>query len=517
MGAVADGKIVVARIQDVSAFCAVRLDDGLVVAGHVPGIEGQLHRLRGAGGQLAGLADGDELHGGFFHIAGGIRGLEEEFHGVLAGDVTGVGDLDGSMSLAAHGQVHGQQLLRESGVGEAVAEGIGDFLAVIPGFAVDGAFSGLRVALVQERVLIAGLIVLVALVDALGLDQVGIAVVEFGDRRVVGRVLRVQVDAEVDHGRRAHAAHGVGVGQLAGGVRLAGENGGRAEEAVVAGIADPDQGVDLGIRAEGLELHGAGGVDQDDDLGAVRLGGRDQVLLILGQGQGLVDGVAVQGALHGRIVVRRFGAVSGDQDHRHGVIRGGQHVVRIDGERRLADVVLGEVLPGGREEGLEGVSGNRHAEEAGLHAERIADLGSIQVHELLVDVETGLLHRLHDAVLRLADLKVGHGGGAHHTAQDGHVGVEAPERDFFAAGVQGQRFVLILQEHSAFRADLHGQFSLRRLHLLQRPELRNEVVPHAGGFIRGLHGLVVVGAQHAVDAGRPVVCRDLRCHGECSD
>ena len=75
MGAVADGEVILTRIQNPCAGCAVFLDELLVIAGHILRIklDGQLLGL--AGLQNIGLAEVQKLDRCLFKAAGRIRRL----------------------------------------------------------------------------------------------------------------------------------------------------------------------------------------------------------------------------------------------------------------------------------------------------------------------------------------------------------------------------------------------------------------------------------------------------------
>ena len=159
--------------------------------------------------QDLGLAVADELDRGLFDlilaVIVGIGLLRIDLHGLLAGNVAGVGDLDrqligGLLALAAAldseiGEVEG-------GIAQAVAEGIGHD-------AVIAEIAGLGRA--EHNVLIAGLGILVAEIDALLVDDILAVGRERGEVIVVGAFIEIR--AEVVHHRIQPIVHPPGVGQ----------------------------------------------------------------------------------------------------------------------------------------------------------------------------------------------------------------------------------------------------------------------------------------------------------------
>ncbi len=147
------------------------------------------------------------------------------------------------------------------------------------------------VALAEHAVEVAGLIVLIAGVDALGLDQI-----PFRAQGVVGGGLD---GAGVGKGEHAVVLRGGGLGgvdregvwQVAGGQHLAGQELGNAVGAVSAGVADPDDGVDGLVLLELLDFHGGGGVEQHHDLAeALGLDPVQKIPLVVGQAQDVARG-----------------------------------------------------------------------------------------------------------------------------------------------------------------------------------------------------------------------------------
>ena len=512
MGAVADGKVVVAGVQHPGALGPVGLDGVLIVARGIAGVEDHGDFLGGAGLQDTGLAEADQLQRGLLQPAGGVRSLHIELDHVLAGNVAGVGDLHNGLALAADLEVNALELLLEGGVGQAVAEGVGNLGGVVPG-AGDGARVGVGIALAEDRVLVTGLIVLVALVDALGLHQIGVAAVIEGDAAVAEGVPGVEVNAEVHHRGGGDGADGVGVGQLAGRRDVAGEHVGQAQAAVHAQIADPEEGVHIRILLELFNFHGAGGVEQDDELAAVLLGHGDHIALVAGQGQRTLKAVAVHGGDHVGMVVGGFGVVAGDEHDGYGAVGGGEQLVAVGLGRRLAHVVGGEVLGHGGEHRGQDVTGDGHTEEQSRHAVGIHGGIRVELDEVLVHGEASGRQRLLEAVHGLARVPVDDGGGAHHAAQNGVVGVHTPQGDGFAFLVQGQRAV-VLEQDDAFGGDFRCELGLRGDHVLQGSIVGDKT--RAGVVVVGIldDDFIVAGAEHAVDFVCPAVTGGLCGEGE---
>src|SRR5699024_7543138 len=112
-----DGDDVVARLQHIGFGVAV------VIGSHIFHVELDGDILGRTGFQLSGLGKADQVGGSLFNAAVGVGRVVVDFHNVLAGHGTGVGDGDthgdDAVSLG-----HTIELLRERGVAEAVAEGI---------------------------------------------------------------------------------------------------------------------------------------------------------------------------------------------------------------------------------------------------------------------------------------------------------------------------------------------------------------------------------------------------------
>ena len=249
---------IVAQRQIVSAFTEdVTLGTVAVVGGQEVLVHFQLTGLGGTRGEQLCFIKGHQLYGGLFHQIGllvvAVGGLGIQLDDRLAGRVAGVGDGHGCQELAVC-FLHLVQFLGKGGVAETIAKGIDYLIGVIP--SVGGsphASLGDGVALPQNRVLIAGLVVTVAHIDIFSVHHIVTAV---GVRDI----------PEVHHGRGRHGAGGIGIRQAAGRIGCAGEQvSNTAEAAAVARTADPHAGVHT-VSIQPVNLHGIAGVQQNDDL-----------------------------------------------------------------------------------------------------------------------------------------------------------------------------------------------------------------------------------------------------------
>lgn len=176
----------------------------------------------------------------------------------------------------------------EGGVAESVAEAVGDLVVVVPGALAGGrARLGGCVALAERGVVVTGLVVLVAGVDALGLDYVlarGVAELAGGAGENV--LVGIGEVAHVLRGRRGVLVHGVGVGQrdvLAGLQRQAAAVGGVVlQQDGALGLlltTEVDALLDQGARvARPVRVEDVGGGLVVLVEGLVGRGGRDELL-----------------------------------------------------------------------------------------------------------------------------------------------------------------------------------------------------------------------------------------------
>ena len=289
VGIIADSKVVIARLHNVGFGVLA------VVAGEVRQIHRHGDGLAFAGVQGAGLFVVHQLHSGFFDVVLtvviGIGGAGIQLHHSLAGHVAGVGGGHGDGGgLFVAGHHHLIQRLFKAGIGQAVAEGVHHFVVVCP-YAVRlghravririGARGSVCAAVAQHDISIAGLVIAVAGVDAFALDQVR---VHIGALAEVGSVGPGNV-AVVLHGGRQRAVFSERVAQMRGGRNRAVQHIGHAVEAIRAGEADPQDGVNLGVVLQVGDLHGIGGVDQHNDLVEIGFGFLDHCHFLVAQAQ----------------------------------------------------------------------------------------------------------------------------------------------------------------------------------------------------------------------------------------
>ena len=282
---VADGEVVVTGIENVAALGTGHVVSGGIPAGHILHVSGDGHGLGGTGRKLGGLAVVQQLDGSLLNtvllVIIGVGQADIELHNILTGDAAGV--LDGHVrgdGLVFKVNIQVIEGLLKRGVGQTVTERVSNLVVVVPCAAGGGTDGGGGIALPHDGVKIAGLVVFVADVDVLGLDN-GIVHADVG----VG-VGPLQV-AEVLCGGGVRVLDRVSIGQMAGGADRTGENVGHTVEAVAARQADLQDSVNTDVVLNLLHLHGAGVVQQHDDLAAVgRLGsdgGIDEVALVVGQ------------------------------------------------------------------------------------------------------------------------------------------------------------------------------------------------------------------------------------------
>ena len=357
MGVAGQGQVVRAGFQNVGARAPRVVGTQLLL----------LHRDRQVLGlarlEQLGLGEAGQFHGRLLDGVGavviGVGALEVELGHVAAGHVARVGHIHGG-HVAIVRLVHRVIGPVKARVRKTMAKG-GVHLACVIEVA--------RVALAQHAVLVAGLVVAVAHVDALGVREVlGVG----HDVRVeeVVRLVAVgdEVVAEVLHGRRARGVGGVGVHQAAGRVHEAGQHVAHGVDAGLSGRAHPEHGVRVGQVAQ---RNGVGGVEHHDHT--VEMGTRlvEQVPLLCRELQ-------VADRQVGRLAAR-----SADDHH------GGIGVVRV----AVAQLV-GELAHGALVHGV--VAPARDV--GGLLAVILAGALLVEVPGGWVDLEARLLERLLEGV-----------------------------------------------------------------------------------------------------------------------
>ena len=323
----AQGEAVLALFEEVAAGGAVAVVAGVAVGSELVFIEGKGDARALAGVDALRLAEGDEGRGRLFDqqilIDVGIGRGVVQLHHLFARHVARVGDVYRHRKGVARGE--GRDLLLEGGIGEAVAEGIRHFArrhhAALPvQFAVHEAFGA---------DVVRGLVIAVAVVHALAVFHEGrfirIGVMELAPvivRRGLGEVGREDID------------------QPARGVHFPRQDVRHRAEALVAGVARPDDGVHFQLALhDGRELHGVGGVDDEDDAAAVLFGVGDHVPFVFGEGEE-VRGTVVIGV---RLFIQALAAAAADKYQPGGVLhlfQFGRGDVVIDVHFQFRDLVV---------------------------------------------------------------------------------------------------------------------------------------------------------------------------------
>ena len=451
--AVADGEPVVTGIENVAALGTDRVVSGGIPAGHILHVSGDGHGLGGTGRKLGGLAVVQQLDGSLLNtvllVIIGVGQADIELHNILTGDTAGV--LDGHVrgdGLVFKVNIQVIESLLKRGVGQTVTERVSNLVVVVPCAAGGGTDGGGGIALPHDGVKIAGLVVLVADVDVLGLDN-GIVHADVG----VG-VGPLQI-AEILGAGGAGVLDGIGIGQMTGGADRTGENVGHTVEAVAARQADLQDSVNTDVVLDLLHLHGADIIQQNDDLAAVgRLGGDgciDEVALVVGQAQrvGLVQvlgGINTGGA--GVVAAVFRGGAGNRDDHDIVVIHAVLPACILTIHCGLARLLAGENAGGGR-----------CGDVVVLHSAAPAlDLGFVHRLEGLVHVGHSLI-QTEALCLEGTDhidcigIRAGvcNKAGAHVAALNGIVAREAKQCDFLGLILgQGQCAVVLQQDAALF-------------------------------------------------------------------
>ena len=451
MDVASGGEVIVPRVQDVGSR-AVGVIGFHDLFRHGDGDGLRLVRL-----QQGGLGEANQLHGGLFHPVGpvvvGVGGLHIDLHHVLAGTVPGVGYGDGHLE-AVLALLY--LIIRpvKPGVGQAVAEGELDSGAVVIVSCV---------SLAQHRVLIPGLIIAVAHIDALGIHQVLPAV---GDGAVGDGVV-----PQVGRGGGAEGIVGVGVHQPPGGVDLPGQGLADGVDALLSHAAAPQAGLHVGVGrvVQEAQLQGVVAVEYQHHRVESLTGHGQQIQLILVQLQ-----VAVAGGQGLGGNVRALAAAAPDAD---------------DG--RVA--VLGEAVLHGLGVDAGGHLVHREITLASLVGDALAVVlsraGEVEVPQGRVHLEAGLLQCL----LQVGRLRGVHRAGARAAVDEVHAVL--PEDGHRRPGFQGQGTVLVLQQHHALLLNLQAQ----RLGLRRGDGARPAQV-HGDEFPVGVRKIVAY--QHSHDQRR---------------
>ena len=439
MGIGGGGEVVVTGVEDVGAGAVG------VVGSDIALVDGHGQRLGSARLDHAGLAEADQRNGrlldAVFLVVVGVGALDIDLHGLFAGHGTGVGDLDGDGVGVIGGIVvdlHVADVI--AGVAQAVAEGVSHGVAV-------GVVA--CVAAAGDEVLVAGLVVLVAYIDAFLINHVGLALC--GHIAALNITL-IGAGGEVPHGRGAVVVVAVGIDQAAGGVDLAGQDLGNSVDAGDAHVTDPQSGIDVVLVVlEEIDLQGVGGVDQHDGLFD------DAVLLHLGNV--LQHGLLV--LVEGQIVDIAVGKVSAlaanaGQGNDGGIAVLGNavlHIVGVDIPRHLSGDLTG--------------GGDGAALGAGVV---LACADGVEVPQGGVDGHTDLLEGGAQGV----------GGGGINVAGAGaavhEVDAAVGEGADLGIGSQRQRIIVVHQQGSAFSLDLLGQGQTVIDHLLSGGKVAGKIL-----------------------------------------
>ena len=226
MCAVADGEPVVTGIENVAALGTGRVVSGGIPAGHILHVSGDGHGLGGTGRKLGGLAVVQQLDGSLLNtvllVIIGVGQADIELHNILAGHAAGV--LDGHVrgdGLVFKVNIQVIEGLLKGGVAQTIAERIGNLIVIAPAAVCGRTDCRIGIALPHDGVKIAGLVVFVADVDVLGLDN-GIVHADVG----VG-VGPLQI-TEILGAGGVGILDGIGIGQMTGGADRTGENVGRS-------------------------------------------------------------------------------------------------------------------------------------------------------------------------------------------------------------------------------------------------------------------------------------------------
>ena len=424
VGILVDADDIVALFQHVAALVLA------VKAGHVLGVEGQGQGLGSARLNGVGLAEGDEVGGSLLNAAIGVRRVEVDLHGVLTGNLAGVGDGDiqgdGAVSLG-----HGVDFLGKGGVGQAVAEGILNGLVI-----VDQALGS------------GSLVELVADVDALNIvDEVRGNLLWITAKRAgsgVTKGIRIGVSkvADVVEGRSCGQVIDESVGRVAGGVDLTGNNLAQSVEAGLAGAGAPDNALDLGVLIDEAQLEGVGTIVNQHNVVEVGADEVDHVALSLAQGEvmlavlevlvlggvvGVVDGAHIGGQ------VRTLAANTADDDH-----------CSVRERLGVVDQLLGVAGGGGLGQGPVRVDVTQRRALGAVSGVEIAQLG--------VGVDAGVVQAIQQADGGTIDRDRASAGAAVDRAD------RSPAKDVqVAAGREGQFVVIVLQQDDAFLGNLGAQ------------------------------------------------------------
>ena len=260
------GQIVIAGVQNIGARAVG------IIGSQIPLVHINRNGFRAARLQNAGLVKAAQLNGSLFHVVVdvilGVGRLRIDLNGLLARCLAMVGHSNAHFILIGSGIVfHRHVGVAELGVAQTMAKRECNIVAVDKAAGIAGA---------HNDVFIAGLIILVAHIDAFLIDHIALGAV-----RNQPEVAGVPGRHKIPHGGRGVVVIAVGVHQRAGGIDLARQNIRHRIGSADAHAADPQTGVDvIGIPLEEIHLQRIRGVEQHNDapdragrLQIVRLGG----------------------------------------------------------------------------------------------------------------------------------------------------------------------------------------------------------------------------------------------------
>ena len=326
---IADSDVIIAFAEDI-ALCVC-----IIIAGQQILVAYDCQRFGSAGLQQGSLAVIQKLDSGFFHLVFllifAIGRLGIHLHHALAGHAAGVRNGDCHRhSFIFHR--HAVQLLIEGGIAQAITEGIGNLLGIVPCTAINGACGTGGIEPPQHLVLIPGFVILITDIDSLGLHGV---IGNFGS--VGGGFLQrfcqvgplLVVEGIIDHGWGGQGTDRIGVHQLAGGIGVANQDVRHADEAFFTRTANPQHSVHV-VLLDPVYLHGVACIKQHNGFleraGIPNHG--QQIFFILAQRQ-LTD--AFRGGLG--VELYAFAALP-CQHHDSYVVKagcpGGFHIVSVE-------------------------------------------------------------------------------------------------------------------------------------------------------------------------------------------
>ena len=267
VGAVANSEVVVTGIQHIGLVGLVIVRRELFLR-HC-----DRDRLRLTGFQDIRLVKTNKLYGGFLNAAAGIRLLCVKLHDVFARSSAVVRNFDLHFQpIITH--LGRNNFLRKrkpilSAIAQTIAEGIADFIVIIPRIAYESTRRGQRVRTggIRHTIGITRLIITIADVDALAVHNILCAVVCLADRRVYFIGIRESEIAKVLHSGGREGIRRIGIGQATGGVHFAVKYFSNRTRTTLPNTADPEAGIDpILFLIDPAQFHRVGSVDHGNDF-----------------------------------------------------------------------------------------------------------------------------------------------------------------------------------------------------------------------------------------------------------